>query len=391
MSYQTRTLSNRSRLPVVIGLIAVVTLACNGLVKSPTPDTQATVDAAVAATKTAELNLQATVDAAVAATQTTSAVVQATADSIVQPTTEAVVTPVPAEDYAALSEEELSTLIDEAVSEAVAANEAYSQAASNSSSDYYLTEEEIQELEALIYTAEESISQADDLIYLYYDMYAELAYDTLYLLQDVEDDLDEMMEYAETIVTILEENSDTIEQGLELATETITQIQETAQAAINVASETHGRTETWTQELNTVRDRRIDEALTVTPDQVPPDKLAAVFSGFQYSDAIFSSFQDGKISPDELKNIAQLGANAQAGLQTHGGPVLAELGDSISGITENVARGDWTRAKGEARSFETKLGERPSQLPDRPEIEKPQIELPDRPQIDKPDLPKPRK
>jgi len=396
VSPKPRISTSHSLLPVAVGLLLVMTLACNGLSPNPTPDTQATIDAAVAATQAAEMDLQATVDAAVVATQTASADLQATADAVAQSTaeaapTEVAATPVPVEAYATLSEEELSMVIDEAVNEAVVANEAYSQAASTSSSDLYMTEEELQELEELIYLAETAITYADDLIYLYYDLYADLAYDTLYLLQDVEDDLATMLEYAELIVTILDENSETIEQGLELGAETIARIQETSQAAINIAAETRGRTETWAQELSAVRDRRVDEALAVTPDQVPPDRLAAVFSGFQYADAVFLSFRDGKISPNELSDIAQLGANAGAGLQAHGGPGLGQLGESVTSITESVARGDWTRAKGEARSFETSLGERPSQLPDRPQIEKPQVEIPERPQIGKPELPRPHK
>jgi hypothetical protein len=402
----SRALANGPLLIVVV-LILGTTLACSGLPISaePTPDTQATVDAAVAATKAAEVNMQATVDAAIQATQQAAADTLATEEAAAAPTAEPpppvepAATPAPVEEYVTLSEEELAMVIDQAVNEAIAANEAYSQAANSSSSDYYLTAEEIQELEELIYLAETAITYADDLIYLYYGLYGDLAYETLYLLQDVEDDLDEMLAYAEQLIIILDENSETIEQGLELATETITQIQETAQAAMNVAAETRPQTQEWMQQLDTLRDTRIEDALTIPPNSIPEDRLGAVVSGFQFSDAVLGSFQDGAISPEELTNIAQLGANAHAGLEAHGGPGLEQLGGSITSITEGVAGGEWTRARGEVKDFEVGLGERPSELPDRPQIDKPDLEMPDKPEFEKPDrpefekpeLPKPRK
>jgi len=43
---------------------------------------------------------------------------------------------------------------------------------------------------------------------------------------------------------------------------------------------------------------------------------------------------DGKVSPAELTQIAQSGANAGASIRAQGGPQLQNLAGSIDGITQ---------------------------------------------------------
>ena len=118
-------------LTLVISLFVVATTACGGrTAPTATPDTQATVKAAIAGTSTAQSGTQATIDAAVQATSEAQASVQATADAAVQATVAAQVnvqatidaavqatvaavpTPTPSAAYVTMTEEELAALID---------------------------------------------------------------------------------------------------------------------------------------------------------------------------------------------------------------------------------------------------------------------------------------
>ena len=283
----------------------------------------------------------------------------------------------------------MAALSDLCVTEAVAAMETASAATADAVADSTLTAEEAEVMELYVMAAEEAIVIAEELINAYYGLYADLAYETLYLLEDIEDDLATMAEYAVLVATILEENSETIEEGLALAEETITQLQDTAQLAYTVSSEAHAQSQEWRTNLSSELDSRAANALAVPPNQVATDRLEALVSGFQYVDGTRGALGDHRITQSELANIAQLGANASASMEAHGGPQLQQRSGSIDDITQKIARGQWSQARTGLGDLEKSLGSRPK-MPDRPQIEppdRPEIEKPDRPGIEKPDRP----
>ena len=394
-------------LTVVVSSLLVAALGCGLGTPAETTDTQATIDAAIAATRAAETNMQATVDAAVEATAAAGADTQATADAQVdaqatadaetqaaaeaaaQATNVAAPTPTPAAEYVTMTEEEMAALIDQSVTAAVAAMETASAATTDAAADSTLTAEETEVVELYVMAAEEAIAVAEELINAYYGLYADLAYETLYLLEDIEDDLATMSEYAVLIASVLETNSETIEQGLALAEETITQLQDTAQLAYTVASEAHAQSQDWRTNLSSELDSRAANALAVPPNRVAADGLGALVSAFEFVDGTRGALGDNRITESELANIAQLGANASASLEAHGGPQLQQRSGSIDDITQEIARGQWSQARTGLGDLEKSLGSRP-EMPDRSQIEapdRPEIEKPDRPEIEKPDRP----
>ena len=116
--------------------------------------------------------------------------------------------------------------------------------------------------------------------------------------------------------------------------------------------------------------RRAQTALSVQPDNVPSDQLSALLSAFSYIDTVRNAFTDNKISRDELSQIAQLGANATAGLNTQGGAQLQGLSGKLNEITGMLARGQMPEAKNRLGEFESALGTRPSggNLPNLPNL-----------------------
>ncbi len=339
---------------VVTSLLIIVTLACGGATPTTTPDTQATVAAAIAATSTAQVGLQATIDAAVEATS----VAAPTPTPSSEETVESVTT-------TEMTEEELAALIDEAVAEASAATQECSTVTTEAAADGTVTQEEVDAVTVYVTDAEEAIAYAEELIYAYYDLYGELATETIVLLQAIEQDLAAMAEGTAEVNAILQEIIMALEQGLALAEETITQLETAAQTASAKAAEIQGRNQNVVQNLQAELESRAAAVLSVQPNNIPTDRQAALQSAFDYVDAARQALDDDRISQTELANIAQLGANASAGLNAHGGPQLQRLSGSISDITGQIARGQTPQVKASLGNLEASLGTRPSR-PSRP-------------------------
>lgn len=334
---------------VLILSVLVLSTAC-GNNPLATPDTQSTIDAAVAGTATTQANIQSTIDAAVQATATANAAIPA---------------PTPSVEYITMTEEELAVLIDQAVADAVATTQATADATTQATADDTLTQEEVTTIEVQVAGAEEAIALAEELLYAYYGIYGELATESLYLLQEVEDDLALMAESTAALATALADINNTMAQGVALADETINELEAVAQAAGTKAVEAQAQREAWKGGLQQEWQNRTSQALNVQPNAVADDRANAVQSAFSYLDTVRESLADNKLSPNELAQIAQLGANASAGLNAQGGPQLQQLSGNINRITEQLARGQLTHARESLGALEGALGNRPS-LPSRP-------------------------
>jgi hypothetical protein len=151
-----------------------------------------------------------------------------------------------------------------------------------------------------------------------------------------------------------------LQQGLTLAGETIAQIEAAAASVgINagaVQDQARGLMESVQAEL----ENRAANALAVQPNAVPGTRLEALQSAFAYVDAVRQALSDERISAAELVDIAQLGANAGAGLSAHGEGQLQALSDTIDSITGQIARGQALQAQAVLGELESFLGSRPS-------------------------------
>ncbi len=399
---------NRTKLFLLINLLVIVTLACGTGVSKSTPDNQATIDAAVAgtgtaqaanqatidaavqattvaqtegqgaadqATDTAQADSQAAIDAAVQATGTAQADSQAAIDAAVQATSAAASTPVPAEEYTTMTEEELAALIDQAVTEAVAATEQYSTATTNAAADDAVTQEEVETLEIYVSGAEEAIAYADELISAYYSLYGELATETIEELNEIEQALDEIAAITTALNDTLQVINSSLEQGLELAEDTIAQLETAAQTAGDKAGAAQQQAQTWTTGHQAEVDNRLATVVAVQPNQVADNPQAAVQSALEFITAAQQATADNQISAAELANLAQLGANAGASLDASGNPQLQELSGKVNEITGLLARGDTSQALVGLNNFGNSLGGVPG------------IDIPSLPGGDGPSLP----
>jgi murein L,D-transpeptidase YcbB/YkuD len=362
---------NHKLIPVfIIFLLVCMSIACGNsttsnlstapVIPTATIDAQATIEAAIAATSAAQANLQATVDASIAATNS-AALPTPTNTSEVAATI--VIPPVPPVDEMTLSEEELQAMIDQAVEEAVAASTQASTSTTQYAADDDLTYDELEAMYVYLDAAEQALAYADDLIQAYYNIYGDLAYETVDYLLQVENDLEDIASSLETMSDAVGVAEAAIQQGAAIASETIEQLATTAQAVQSHLPETQALESGWSQHANFDRENRISQLAQIQPDSVPTDLTSTLREAFTFVDTVRAALEDNKLGRDELNIIAQLGANVSAGFNKHGGVKMQGLSGRTTEITGQLARGQFPQARNGLGSFESSLGQRPANLP----------------------------
>ena len=351
---------NHKTIPMMlISLLVLFGLACSASAPSEdptaTPDAQATVDYAIAATSTAQAGVQATIDAAMAATTTA-----------LPPTA----TPGAPVEYVTMTEEELEELIDQAVEDAVASTNQASAATTQVVQDDTLTQEEIEYIAAYVYGAEEAIAYAEELIEMYYGVYGELAYETVELLLAIEDDLETMATSMAYMAEVLIEVEQALVEGVELAADTIMQLENAAQTAAANLAETQTQLQDWAVKAQGEREARVDALTQLQANHVPESLPDTLFEAFTFVDQVRGVLADDKLTFEELSIVAQLGANVSAGFNQHGGDKFQGFSGKVNGLTMQMADGQLPQVREGIGSFEASLGQRPEGLP------KPSIELP---------------
>ena len=340
------------RTGISIFLLMVVTLACGGTavtVTAPTADPANVINTAIAGTQQAQALAQATVNS------TTLTAMPAPATPTTGPTVE----------YVTLTEEELAALIDEAVDEAVTATEQTTTAVTTTTTDDAVTSEEVVYVYDYYYNADYYVQYAEDLVAEYYTLYAELATEMITELNAVESELNQMNETLSSIDSSLQEINSTLQQGAEATQEAIAQLENAAQSAQTNALELQTQAQDMLSVLQADQQARVDAISNVQPDNIPTDQIAALQSAFTFIDAANAAMGDNKLSKDELMNLAQLGANAQAGFQSFGGGGgpggldLSKFSGKFNEINTQFARGQIPQARGGVKSFEGSLGNRP--------------------------------
>jgi hypothetical protein len=327
---------NKIIVPITLMTIVILTTSCGFSENSDDMDAQ--IQTAIAKTAQADATFQAAVDQAVESTV------------IAMPPTP---TPQPKVDPYTLTEEELAALIDSSCEEAAAAYEEASTATTQATSDGEYTEEEIYDTIYYVYDAESAIVYAEELLYLYYDLYGVYADEAIDLLYAVEDDLEEL-------ATALIEIEAILAQGAETASTAIEQIDSALENAQTKASEMQTKAQEYRDNLPVVLQERENKFANVAPTEIANDREGAILQTYAYLDSVKAAFEDRKISLDEMGQIAQLGVNAQAGIAQSGGPLLQGFSGNIDGITRNLSRGDWPTAQRDLGGFEASLPSRPS-------------------------------
>ena len=306
------------------------------------------------------------VNTAVAGTQQAQALAQATVNASVLTAMPVTPTEGPTVEYTSLTEEELATLIDQAVAEAVAATEQTTAAVTTTTSDDSVTSDEVVYVYDYYYYAEYCVEYTEELLNEYYNRYAGLAEEMLVELNAIESELTQMNNTLSSIDSSLQEISNTLEQGLAVAEETINQLETAAQTAQTNAQELQTQAQDMMSQLQLDQEGRLLDLSQIQPNNIPTDRISSLQTAFEFLDMGKLAMGDNKLSRDELMALAQLGVNAQAGFQNFGGnagsgggPDLSQFTGKFTEITGQLARGQMPQARGNLDTFERSLGERP--------------------------------
>ena len=313
----------------------------------------------------APVSQEEAVNTAIAGTQIAEALAQSTVNADTLTAMPATPTPGPTVEYVTLTEEELAALIDQAVAEAVAATEQTTTTVYYVTEDDAVTTDEVEYVYGYYYYADYYVAYAEELIYEYYELYSDLAYEMVAELNAIEAELNQMNETLGSIDQSLQQISSTLEQGLALAEETITQLETAAQSAQTNAEELKANAQDMMSVLQTDQQGRLDQISQIQPNSIPTDKLSALQTAFQFVDFANGALADNKLSRDELTQLTQLGRNAHAGFQHFGGadalgPDLTQFSGKFDEIGQQFARGEINRGRENLNGFEVSLGSRPN-------------------------------
>ncbi len=311
---------------------------------APPVNTQATVNAAVAATANAQTAVQATIDAAVNTTATAIALANPTATAtpvVVTATASPAPAVTPAEDtVATMTEDELAALIDEAVAEAYASSATYSDAATEATADNTVTQEEIQMADAYYADTEAAIAYAEELMQLYDDMYGELTYEAIDELNQMESDMEALTESVLMLNDTMTEIADLMAQGLAMTEDVLTQLDSATQLISENVATAQTASEAWHTAYQSAQTARIESVNAIQPTNITADPAAALQSVASFAQLGQAAMADYKITPEELTTLAQQGANAAASLNATGNPKLQDLSGMINGVTGMFAAGN---------------------------------------------------
>ncbi|MBI9043860.1 MAG: hypothetical protein JEZ06_05200 [Anaerolineaceae bacterium] len=318
-------------------LISLLVLtACNGTVGqsqsapevTETVNVQATVDVAIAATQTLEQQNQAAVEGAVSATLTA-------------------LPPLPSPTAIMLenmSEEDMSAAVGSSVEEANDAVEDAQNVYYQSAEDNYISEDEMTEMYSSYYWAEDEINQALALAELYLELYYELGEESLALMTQVVTDLETLYSYADDTLALLLEIEELLAYGDIDFEEAIKQLEARNEEIKTLLEETQYFSENWMDTVHLDLEDREQLYLNIEPDNIPSNRLQALAEVRNYVSLVQASLVDGLISGEEMALIAQLGANASAGLGNLKAADLGGLSSQIESITRQVSRGELPQA-----------------------------------------------
>jgi hypothetical protein len=355
-------------LVVLVGLAAILSAAGLALFRQRTSDLA--VDPNPAATAAAQQAFDNAVFAAVQATSTAQALaaqpaVVATPVIISQTiylnngqTNPSSAPPVP-DDYIGLSEEELITLINQTAQEAAAATTQYATTSISVAADNTITPEEVQAIEVYVTAAGSATAETEAMIKAYYQLYADLSADTQAELAAINQRLTEIAASLDEMNQTLHEISDTLNAGLALAEETIAKLEATVQKATAQAAALKQQAQTWQTTYQNQVSNRVANVLNMVPTHLADSPQAALQDAIAFLHSGQQAMTDRQLTQAEFNQLAQLGANARAGLSAQDLPQLQQLSGRIAGITEQFARGDLSQAELAIQRFDGTLSSLP--------------------------------
>jgi acyl-CoA reductase-like NAD-dependent aldehyde dehydrogenase len=161
------------------------------------------------------------------------------------------------------------------------------------------------------------------------------------------------------LLVALEDVDTMLTQGAEAASAAVEQLNEAAQTMSTYATAAHADRQELLSTVQADLAGREDAFTNLAATDVADNRADAIRQVYTYLDTVKSALGDRKVDQNEMMQIAQLGAYAQAGILANGGPQLSGIDGLIEGMTRQLARGEWPQARGGLGNFEASLPARP--------------------------------
>ncbi len=98
------------------------------------------------------------------------------------------------------------------------------------------------------------------------------------------------------------------------------------------------------------------------PGEIASNRVEAFIQAHDFADAFLSADEDRRFTHQELADLAQLAANAEASLANTGDPPLIEFSRQIDQILRHTARGEWPQARQALTELKRDLPRRPDPI-----------------------------
>jgi len=283
------------------------------------------------------VNVDATIQAGIAGTQSAEAQVENAVNQAVSATLTAMPTPT-ALAVEEISEEEFAQAVESSANDALDASDQASAATGSAAEDGEITEEELEELYYLYYWTLEEVEQALYLAEEYTDLYADLLDLTLSELDELEAELQAVLDATDEVIAALDEIFQILQQGGEITQQVLEDLQGLGEQISANAGIVRDHLPGWKSTRDQEISQLVDRALDVEPNDIADTRAGALAQARDYIQSMQSALGDGRFSLEELTAISQLGANASASFGRLGGD-LGGLPDMINGLTSSFARG----------------------------------------------------
>lgn len=297
---------------------------------------QATENTAAAEAQAFEA-AQATADAQAALDLQARLAATEAAGSVEPPTAEPTHTPIVLAD---LSEEEMVDEISRNVDTAAAAAQSAAVSYQSALADAVLSVDEVAQLKSYMDEAYAALDVAYALTYKYYNTYSALAEESLVQLQRLESDLAALDARLDEINATLMEVESTLADGLEVSQEKLDQLDGVLQLISGQAQTALGQAQELAEAHQAEINARVQAILEVVPEYIPADQEEAIRSLNEFWQIAQAALADELISAEELELIAQKRAEAVAGLEEYGGPLLEVFIVVLDELTAKMATGE---------------------------------------------------
>jgi hypothetical protein len=266
-----------------------------------------------------------------------------------QKTTEANPTPTPAVEYTDESETDLAALIVENADQLDAAVKSVIAAARNAVSAGELPKDVASDLLDLVQAVESLHSEFEQAIQVYVERFSALSPEAGSQIMQIEDEVKSALSSIAALKFGFDSGGATDGDALDQFEAAWTTI------------ELDPRISAWQETVLTQIERRETHYMNIQPQsgQVADNRVEAFVQAHDFVQAFQDALDDGIFTPEELAQISQIGANAEASLYNTGDRQLFGYAQAIIRLTRYAVRGEWSLASSGINDLRLSLPAKP--------------------------------